>query len=168
MTDSVGKALADARVEGYELRPVQMQENSEPAKRRSKKPMIKLPYSGPKLWDLWVTAWTRLDRDRSSVTEERREDGKVTYKVSGVQHVETSWDQQCMELVKRMQPRIPEEGVFVQPVRGIFRVEELPAWIYCTDDVKRLVEEHNFTNVSFLEMGDVLDEPLDDLPPIVP
>ncbi len=168
VTDRVGQALADAHVEGYELRSVQMQENSEPAKRRSKKAMIKLPYSGPNLWDLWVTAWTRLDRDRSTVSEEHREDGTVAYNVSGVQHEETSWDQQRMELVKRMQPRIPGEGVFVPPIRGIFRVEETPAWIYCTDDVKQLIEDRDFTNVSFLEMGDVLDEPLDGLPPLVP
>jgi hypothetical protein len=45
----------------------------------------------------------------------------------------------------------------VPSARGIFRVEELPGCILGTDDVKRLIEEHGFTNVSFLEMGDTLE-----------
>jgi hypothetical protein len=35
----------------------------------------------------------------------------------------------------------------------IFRVEEFPGWILCTDDVKRFVESNEYTNVSFLEIG---------------
>ncbi len=157
LTQRVGELLADAHVEGYELRPVQMRQNSDPRKCRSKKPMVKLPYRGPQLWDLWVTRWTQLDRQRSTVTEERREDGSVSYKVSGVERVETSWDQQRMKLVKLMHPRVQGHGIFVPEIRGVFRVEEVPAWIFCTDVVKRLIEEHGLTNVSFLEMGDLLD-----------
>lgn len=157
VADSVGKALSNANVPGFELRQLNMQENSERSKRRSKKPMVKLPYHGPQLWDFWVTAWTRLDRERSTVTEERRPDGSSTYTVSGVQHEEIAWDEQRMELVKRMLPRVEGDGIFVPPIRGLFRVEEVPAWVFCTDDVKRLIEEHGFTNVCFIEMGDTLE-----------
>ena len=153
----VGEALAGAHVEGYELRPVRMQPNSESAKRRSKKRVVKLPYQGPQLWDLWVTRWVQLDRQRSTVTEERGQGGVLVYKVSGVEGEETSWDQQRMELVRRVRPRVQGHGIFLAPIRGIFRVEEVPAWIFCTDDVKRLFEEHGFTNVSFFEMGEALD-----------
>jgi hypothetical protein len=44
----------------------------------------------------------------------------------------------------------------VRSDEGIFRVAEFPGWILCTDEVKQLIESHGFTNVSFLEMGEVL------------
>ena len=138
------------------LGPVQMQENSEPAKRRSKKPKVQLPYSGPQLWDLWVTACTRVNRDRSTIKELRREDDAVDFEVLGVQHEERTWDQQRMQLVKKMHPRAEGQGLFVPSIKGVFRVEECPAWIFCTDDVRQLIQEHGFTNVLFLERGTCL------------
>jgi hypothetical protein len=156
VTDAVAKALQGSGVPGFELGAVKMQENSEPAKRRSKRPRVKLPYSGPQLWDLWVTAWTSPDRDRSTITEVQREDGSRYFEVAGVQRREKTWDQRRMELVTVLHPRVEGKGLFVPPIRGIFRVRDVPGWIFCTDDVKRLIEEHGFTNVSFLEMGDVL------------
>lgn len=157
ITDQVANVLRAARVPGFQLGPVEMRENSEAGKRRSKKPMVRLPYQGPRLWDLWVTTWTRIDMGRSTVTGERRTDGTLAYKVSGVQREETSWSQQRMELVRTMVPRREGEGLFVPPVRGIFRLEEVPAWAFCTDDVKRLIEQHGFTNVAFLEMGETVN-----------
>lgn len=157
ITDGVGTPLKDAGVAGFELRPVEMKENSEATKRRSKKPKVKLPYSGPKLWDFWVTAWTNLDAARSSVDQVERSDGSVSYKVRGVQREERTWEPQHAEFVKTMRPRSDGEGIFVPAIRGILRVEEIPAWVLCTDDVKRLIEGHGFTNVAFMEVGDVLD-----------
>jgi len=154
--ETVAKVLQAANVPGFELGPVQMQENSEPAKRRSRKRRVKLPYSGPQLWELWVTAWTNLDSARSTVTEITKEDGVRHFEVSGVQHLEQAWDQERAELVTVLHPRVEGEGVIVPQAQGIFRVREFPAWVFCTDDVKRLIEEHEFTNVRFLEMGDVL------------
>ncbi len=160
--ENVAKALQVANVRGFELGPVQMQENSEPAKRRSKKRRVKLPYSGPQLAELWVTAWTSLDPARSTVTESKREDGVRYFEVSGVQHMEQTWDQERAELVTVLHPRVEGEGVILPHAQGIFRVREVPAWIFCTDDVKRLIEEHELTNVRFLEMGDVLSSAADD------
>ena len=157
-TDRPGGALTAAQVPGVVLRSVEMVENSEPAERRSKKPRVKLPYSGRQLWDPWVTAWTRVGRDRSTVREVEREDGTEHLEAVGVERREMTWDQQRMELVTVLQPRLEGQGLVVPATQGIFRVKEFPAWIFCTDDVKRLVEERGFTNVSFLEMGDVLEE----------
>jgi hypothetical protein len=157
ITDRVGEALLAAAVSGFELGPVVMQENSERAKRRSKKPRVQLPYRGSQLWDLWVTAWANIDLDRSTVRTVSRADGSEYFEVSGVERLETTWDQQRMELVERRHSRVEGHGLFVASVRGIVRVQEFPGCILCTDDVKRLIEEHGFTNVSFLEMGDVLD-----------
>lgn len=163
--ESVANVLHAADVPGFELGPVHMQENSEPAKRRSKKPQITLPYSGPQLWELWVPVRVNIDRERTTIEEIKRKDGTVDHKLIGYQHEETSWDQLRMELIKQMHQRVEGQGLFVPTTTGIFRVEEYPGFILCTDAVKRLIEEHDFTNVSFLEMGDVIDKPLDGLPP---
>lgn len=157
ITGAVAKVLQAAEVPGFELGPVQMEENAEPAKRRSKKPRVQLPYAGPPLWDLWVMAWTRADRDRSTINEVKGENGSVDFELIGVEKTESSWDQQRLELVRTMHPRVEGEGLFVPSIRGFFRVEEFPAWVFCTDNVKQLVEEHGFTNVSFVEMGDLLE-----------
>jgi hypothetical protein len=157
ITDHVGNVLKEAGVNGFELAPVEMVSNSEESKRASKKPRVKLPYAGPQLWDLWVTAWAELDRERSTVKLiGKQPDGSEHYEVSGVERREANWDQQRMELVKKRHPRIEGQGLFVRSDEGIFRVAEFPGWILCTDEVKQLIESHDFTNVSFLEMGEVL------------
>lgn len=156
VNDRVAEVLTGAKVPGFDLGSVQMQENCEADKRRSKKPRVQLPYSGPSLWDLWVTAWTIADRARSTIDQVTRPNGSVGLELRGVQHLDASWDQQRMALVKKMYPRVKGQGLFVPPIRGIFRVEEFPAWVFCTDEVKDLIEQYNFTNISFLEMGDVL------------
>jgi hypothetical protein len=155
--DSVAKVLQAAAVPGFELGPVQMQENAERAKRRSKKPKVQLPYAGPQLWDLWITAWAHADRNRSTIKDVKRANASVDLELVGVQRVETVWDNKRMELVKTMHPRVEAQGLFLPPIHGFFRVEEFPAWVFCTDEVKRLLEEHGFTNVSFLEMGNTLE-----------
>ena len=155
--DTVGRALQENSITGFELRSVEMQENSEPAKRRLKKSRVNLPYAGLPLWDLWVTKWIGIDRDRSTVTEVRREDGSRYFEVSGVERWESTWDQERMELVRAKHSRVEGEGLVVSKIQGIFRVEEFEAPVFCTDDVKRLIEKYGFTNVSFLEMGDTLE-----------
>ena len=81
------------------------------------------------------------------------------YEVSGVERLKVTWDQQRMELVKERHARVDGQGLFVQSGSGVFRIPECSAWIFCNDDVKKLIEDHCCTNVSFLEMGDVLDTP---------
>lgn len=156
ITNRVGKALQEAAVTGFELAPVEMVENSEVSKRMSKKPRVRLPYMGAQLWDLWVTAWAPLDRERSTLkVVGKQPDGSERCEVSGVERCEALWDQQRMELVKVRHPLVKGQGLFVRPETGIFRIAEVPGWIFCTDEVKRLIENHDFTNVSFLEMGQV-------------
>lgn len=156
ITERVGKTFHEAEVAGFELAPVEMVENSEASKRASKKPRVKLPYAGPQLWDLWVTAWAELDRERSTVKLiGKQPDGTEQYEVAGVERREAIWNQQRMDLVKTRHPRIEGQGLFVRSDTGVFRIAEFPGWIFCTDEVKQLIESHDFTNVSFLEMGDV-------------
>jgi hypothetical protein len=155
ITDRVGNALQEAGVAGFQLAPVEMVENSEKSKRASRKPRVKLPYTGPQLWDLWVTTWAELDRDRSTVKLiGKQPDGTEQYEVCGVERREATWDQERMALVKRKHPRVEGQGLFVRTNTGIFRLAEFPGWILCTDDVKQLIESRDFTNVSFLQMGE--------------
>ncbi|MBK9259924.1 MAG: hypothetical protein IPM54_08830 [Polyangiaceae bacterium] len=160
ITDQVARALTDRGIQGFELRAVEMFESAKVAKmsrRRSKRPRVRLPYTGPKLWDLWVTAWRHADMERSTITIHQRADGSTDYDLSGVQHEETiCWDPE-KGVIREMRPRIEGQGLFVPLIDGFFRVFEFDACIFCTDNVKCLIEEHRFTNVSFLEMGDVLN-----------
>ncbi len=157
ITDRVGRALTEAGVTGFELAHVEMITSSTKSKHVSRKPCVKLPYVGPQLWDLWVTAWAALDRDRSTVkVVEGLPDGSERYEIFGIARREAIWDPQRMELATRVYPRIDGQGLFAQCDAGIFRVAEFPAWILCTNDVKEIIERQAYTNVSFLEMGDVV------------
>jgi hypothetical protein len=159
IADRVARALANRGIGGFELREVEMFESAKVAqmsRRRSKRPRVRLPYTGPKLWDLWVTAWTHADMERTTVTTHQRADGTTDYELSGIPRRESTWDQENGVMHKWMIPRVEGQGLFVPPIDGIFRVFEFPGCILCTDNVKCLIEEHRFTNVSFWEMGDVL------------
>jgi hypothetical protein len=63
-------------------------------------------------------------------------------------------------LVRDLQPRVPGKGLFVaaSDVKDapIFRTEEFTRAVWCTDEVKSFIEREGFTNVDFLEYGDVV------------
>jgi hypothetical protein len=159
ITARVGKALEAAGITGFELGPLEMVDTSAASKGASRKPRVQLPYVGPHLSDLWVTAWAQLDRPRSTVRlVGQQPDGSELYDVSGIERREAMWDGQRMELIKKRHPRIDGEGLFVRADAGIFRIAEFRGWIFCSDEVKQLIEKHAFTNVSFLEMGDLLED----------
>lgn len=58
-------------------------------------------------------------------------------------------------------PREEGKGVYVRSEdlrdTDIFRLYELSGSVFCVEKVKVLIEERQFTNVSFLEMGKVLE-----------
>jgi hypothetical protein len=149
VTGKVVQALRAGMVGGFEPGPV----NIVGGVRRpgSRQKQVALPYTGPAIWELWVTTWKNLDPRRSTIEKEH---GTGVDKLVGAESVQAVWDAQRGELVKRRHPRLAGHGLFVPFADGIFRVVEFPAWILCTDDVKRVVEGHAFTNVSFLEMGE--------------
>ena len=156
VTDRVGQALQSAAVSGFELSEVQMVANSEAAKRRTRKPVVSLPYVGPKLWDLWVTGAGELDRGRSTVQSTKKsENGEEHLEPLGVERRKSVWDKDKRNLVTTHQTRMPGKGLFATTAAGIFHIPEFPAWIFCTDATKAFIESQKFTNVGFLEMGDV-------------
>lgn len=166
VTNRVAEVFRESQVAGVELGPVEMVESAEDAQRRSRKRRVTLPYQGPALWDLWVTTWVRADVEQSSIRVVRdASSGTEHYEVEGAERWEAVWDPDRMELVKKRHPRVPGQGLLIiagiagDSLRGatIFRVAQFPAWIFCTDAVRELVEKNQFSNVSFLEMGETLE-----------
>ena len=154
ISDRAAQALLQAGIPGFELSNIELVETRKNVRALDKgKGTVRLPYSGPVLWDLWVTETAALDRERSTITCDH-EGGTPQWEVKGVEWREAVWDSQLKMLNKILHPRVEGQGLFVRTARGIFRVAEFPGWIFCSDDVKTLIENRCFTNVSFLQMGD--------------
>jgi len=153
----------DEHFSGFELAPVEMRENSERSARVRSTRIVAFPYRGVRLFDLWVNCWVHMIPELSSVELGNvcSTCGRKEYELRGVERWETTWNQERLELVKHHHPRKANQGLFVraQDMQGadIFRVYEFPGCILCTDAVKELVEGNAFTNVRFLEMGEVIE-----------
>lgn len=158
VTDQVLQVLQE-HFSGFEAGPVEMIEDTGKRPKRGK-PQVRLPYEGPPLHELWVTASVHLDRERSNVEFERQcgTCGREFWNVFGVERWDSHFDRDCGHLVRTKTERLPNQGIFVSDAdlqgADIFRVAELPAWVFCTDAVRQLIEKEGFSNCSFLEMGD--------------
>ncbi|MEM8706262.1 MAG: hypothetical protein AAGE98_07385 [Actinomycetota bacterium] len=153
VTDAV-LAVLDA-FGGFDRGPVEFVDN--PSSRRGAR--VAFPYEGPSLTELWVTATVGLDRDRSSTELEHACSacGAERWELFGAERWDNYWDPETKTLVRRKSQRLPRSGVFVSSgeiTTGIFRVEEFPAWIFCTDQVRIALEDGGFSNIAFLEMGE--------------
>lgn len=109
---------------------------------RRSKPRIWLPYDGPTLWNVIPTKWCHLDYEKSkvSILKECATCGKTIY-------VHPSW---------------PERHLVIDTTtwngEDIFHVYEYSGGIFCTQRAKEYVEMAGFTNVAFLEDGEIFDE----------
>jgi len=87
--------------------------------------------------------------------------GRARRLLGGVESLHSRWNPETMDLDRVHTPRVPGQGIFVRraDLGGVqlFRVEEFYLMILCTDDVKAFIEERGFSNVSFLEYGNVVD-----------
>jgi hypothetical protein len=147
-------------VRGFEPGPVEVRDNSERSKRRAKK-RVKFPYEGPRLAELWVTKWVRMDPERTTYEEEKLSDGTVRKCLIGTERNETDWNWETLEYNERMIPREPGKGLYVRGEElsdcSLFSVREFPVGgPLCTDDFRNLVESKGYTNVAFREIGEVL------------
>ena len=151
-----------ARFGGFESGPMRMVQDPKLKRTPRAEPRVWLPYEGPPLVELWVTAWAHMDPERSSVEFERRcgTCGREFWDLYGVERWDSDWDAERMELVDSHSDRLPSAGVFVPEAElegaDIFRVHEFSGWMFCTDAVREFVLSRGFTNVSFLEMGDTV------------
>lgn len=154
ITDRVGAALRAAGVPGFELRPVTIR-RSRWGDRIDKALEAKLGSEEVVLWDFWITQWVHLDAKLSTISR-CEVDGTLDVEILGAEEWEESSEIATTSAMMAKRPRVQGCGVFVRDVRGVFRIEEIPALIFCADDVKRLLEENESTNVDFLEVGDII------------
>lgn len=138
----------------------------DPKLKRSKnrtrgKPRVWLPYEGPRLVELVVTHLANIAPETTMVVDDpcptcRR----ASRRLIGFELKEHRWSQEVMDLVPYSKSRVPGQGVFVPRSEvggaGIFRAKEVVPGILCTDEVKALLEEAKFTNLDFLEYGDIV------------
>lgn len=164
VTEQVANAL-EAQFRGFERGPVEMVQDPR-LKRPSRitkrtKPRVWLPYDGPPLCDLWVTKWVGMDRERSSARLKRkcRTCGEEYFDLEGVEKREGYWDQRRLKHFRILVPRQAGKGLYIRKRElsgaDIFRVIEFPSPVFCTDRVKHFIQDHEFTNITFLEMGEV-------------
>lgn len=142
---------------GFEAGPVEfIEEPGNPKKGKR----VTLPYNGPRLFELWVTSRVGMDRGRSSAELEHvcAECGAQRWELYGVERWDSHFDQELKQLVRFKSDRLPNAGIYVEEAglggASVFRVEEFPGWIFCTDRVREVIDNEGFSNVSFLEMGE--------------
>ena len=116
----------EGRFRGFDFQPIVMRQDPK-LKRPQRitkrtKPRVWLPYEGPPLWDMWVTAWCHLNLERSGETLEKECStcGEKFYKG----------------------PPFEERYLVVDSASwdgsDIFHIYEYPRWIFCTEQVKQV------------------------------
>lgn len=159
----IGEELAQ-RFGGIVLGPVEMTQD---AKLRRPKRVTKrtkrrvwLPYEGPPLLELLVQHWVHADLERSSLAP--RTDcsscGLREYELSGVEAIRGIWDQASLTYRTERVPRDQNLGLFLHGCRldeaSVFRVHEVPGFVFCTEPVREFILTQGYSNVSFLEVGE--------------
>lgn len=162
VTERVGAALLE-HFRGFELGPVEMVQDPKLKRprqltRRGRR-RIWLPYQGPPLRYLLVTAQVSADLERSTLTPQgiHPDYGYMRYQVEGHGHLE--WHGRYPDPVETVRvPRQPGKGVYIAAAAlegaDIFRVVQLPGWTFCIDAVRQLIIDSQFTNMDFFEMGE--------------
>lgn len=125
------------------------------------KPRVWLPYTGPELVELWPEHTVSFLPETTIVTSYACDDcGWEFRNISGVESKSHVYSQEMGKLVPNLKPRSPGMGVFVKASElleaPIFHVEEFTAPILCTDEVRAFIQSKGFTNIDFLEFGDVV------------
>lgn len=161
------KSVLDAfarQFQNIETGPVEMVQHAriKPPKKSSRsKPRVWLPYKGPLLEELIVNHTVPLLANTTAkVIDVCNSCGRKSRILLGVETQEYEWDISASALVGARKPREPGKGIFVTrssiETHSFFRVEEFSSAIFCTNDTKREVEKYQFTNISFLEYGDLI------------
>lgn len=151
-----------SRFSGFEPGPVETVQDPKLRPTGRGKPRVWLPYSGPSLYEVWITTWAHIDAEISTVFLKNRcgTCGAMRYEVSGVERWDSKWSPETGTLQRRHRPREAGKGIFVREDDlcgdSIFHAYELPSWMFCTDPVRDFVVQSGFTNVTFLEMGETI------------
>lgn len=108
-----------------------------------------------------MTASVPLDRERTTLEliSKCSTCGDEEVEAAGLPRTEPVEDPATDTAELVFVPRAPGEGIFVRRedlgTADLFRLRELPGWVLCTPEVKDFVEEREYTNVTFDEMGEI-------------
>ena len=159
ITERVAHIVNSTGLDGYSLGPVVVKDHAEARVRKLKrKKRVKFPYTGPELFDLSIPkVFLHADPERSSFVELPPEpDGTIIFKTEGGAKLNFN---KSTGYEWKITPRTPGKGLYVKKelVEGLlfFRIRQLPGAVFCSDIFKQLAEEHNFTNILFLEYGEL-------------
>lgn len=161
VTERVVNGLQRAGFREFEPGPVEMVEDPKVPKRAK---IVRLPYQGPPLFDLWVTAWVHADLARSSAVlkQDCPECGVKRWELEGIEKVRSGYDRERRELFELHTPRTGGKGALILEagLKGIdiFRIVEFPSWVCCTERVRDFVQEEGYTNAVFCEIGETITE----------
>jgi hypothetical protein len=114
--------------------------------------------------EIWVDVVVDLDSVRSTGGPDPERTcercGVKEWFVTGVESIESRWAADVGDVIHSRLPRLNGAGIFVSAtqLRGVsfFFVRELYGWVFCTDKVKKFIDDAGFTNVDFLEYGETL------------
>lgn len=119
-----------------------------------------LPYDGPELCEVWVAEFRHLAKPASTaeMTYKCRTCGRERWEVIGIERWEYDADALGFATWTNYQ-RQPDMGLYARPSDlsdiDVFRFNEFPAWIICTEQVRTYVLEGSYSNVGFLEIGEL-------------
>ena len=114
------------------------------------------------LRELIVLGRATVDIGRSSIRLSLacNQCGARRYDLEGVERFTVDWDPRTRTALRKRLSRATGQGLFVyasEPTQfGVFRVQELPACILCTESVRSSIETAGLTNVAFLEYGELV------------
>lgn len=175
------------RFAGFEARKVEVATEAGESPRRMAVPAAFLT-EAQELVELWVTEVCEADPSRSTLSERQpacatcgqsfvlwgesetmasigMKRGRGLVVTEGVEWLELGdWDPVAKRLAVTRHPRKVGQGLFVASGElggaGFFHVRQLnDGYVFCTDEVKRYIEERGLTNIDFLCAGEVFEGP---------
>lgn len=134
-----------------------------PKNKKRAKPRIWLPYEGPSLVEMIPEHRAPIhSRTTWEPSTQCQVCGKWGKQLTGPEWKMHRWDQQKQDLVPNWKAREPGKGLFISrsAIAGypILWAEEFSTPIFCTDEFKHFIEDQGFTNIDFLEWGEIVDD----------
>lgn len=163
--DVVSQRVADAlmrRFKGIEIGPVEMVQEPRfyELKRKPRIPRVLLPYTGPPLVHLVPQVRVDMDLERSTYIR-RRVPGEEQpeFSLEGAERVVSERDDSNGTYRLVHHARRAGEGVYVPAAalggNHFFGVRQFELDYFVTDVVRKFVQEQEFTNVAFMECGEL-------------
>lgn len=151
---TIGEELLRAGFKGFQLGSVEIQTKQKTIRLKSPAGLIH------EFVEILITKVVPLRETKSTFSTEISM-GKTYYRMPGIAYATATNYGRIKEPLNRvLVPREKGKGFFVQEnlLSGcdVFRVSEFEGRTLCTDRFREFVKEHGYTNVSFLEAGDVV------------